>query len=202
MLYFSYNWKFLHSKQKSMAVVSIVLDEADKNLLLNMRDNINFLAARSLTRTAQDIQQKVQAHIRESFVIRKKSGGFEKSVRIKPATKQNLQTEVYTMAAFAALQQTGGPNKAHSGRLAIPLYNDLREVKPKAKSNSPQNLKNSFLIKLKSGGYAVAIRKSKEMKVMYVLKQLAYVPKRLTMLEIGESLAAPAFALHFKQDLS
>lgn len=185
-----------------MAVINISFQGAEQNLLLNSCDNIKFVVARSLTRSAQDVQQKVQKHIRETFVIRKKAGGFEKSVRIKPATKQNLQAEVYTMAAFAALQQTGGSNKAKSGRLAVPIYNDLREVKPKTKANSPQNLKNSFLIKLKSGGYALAIKKGKTMKVIYALKQLAYVPKRLNMLEVGEDNAGLAFMEHFKQGLS
>ncbi len=183
-----------------MAIINLTLQGADKTLLLHLgENNIRFITAKSLTKTAQAVQTKVKEHIKNTFVQRKKSGGFENSIRIKPATKQNLQAEVYTMAGFASLQQTGGINKAKSGRLAIPLYDNIAEVKNKRRA---KDVKDSFLIKLSGGGFAIATRKGKGLRILYALKALAYVPKRLNMLEIGEQTAIQTFNEHFRQALS
>lgn len=167
---------------------------AENNPLLSFRNqNIKFILAKSLTRTAQDIQKEVRQHIRESFVIRRKSGGFEQSIKILPATKSNLQAKVYTMAGFAALQQTGGIQRGQQGRLAVPPYSSLRDVKLKTPSNRPRGLKNSFLIRLKSGAHAIGTRTGKDFKIMYYLKHTAIMPKRLNMLEIGTNNADRIF---------
>ncbi len=184
-----------------MAIINISLDGGNKALFFNStQNNIKFAVAKSLTNTAQAIQKDVQEHIRNTFVIRKKAGGFVRSIRIKPATKQTLQAEVYTMAGFASLHQTGGINKPKSGRLAIPIYNSLKEVKTKAIAE--KDIKNSFLIKFKSGGYGLATRKGKETKVLYALQRQAYVPKRLNMLEIGEQTAHKSFEQIFIRNLA
>lgn len=185
-----------------MAVLNISIEGAEKTLLLNLGENtIRFIAAKSLTNTAQEVQSEIQKHIEDSFIIRKKSGGFVKSVKVLPAKKQKLEAKVYTMAGFAALQQTGGVSTAKAGRLAVPFYDDIRDVKSRTKSNSPQGLKDSFLIKLKSGGIAIAVRKKKELKIMYYLKALAYVPKRLNMLEIGEDTTLRRFPSIFYKNI-
>ncbi|MFI3241205.1 MAG: hypothetical protein R3Y43_01400 [Alphaproteobacteria bacterium] len=184
-----------------MAIINISLDKGNTALFFNStQSNIKFAVAKSLTNTAQAIQKDVQEHIHNTFVIRKKAGGFERSIRIKPATKQALQAEVYTMAGFASLQQTGGISKPKSGRLAIPLYNNLNEVKTKAKAN--KDIKNSFLVKFKSGGYGLATRKGKEMKILFALRSQAYVPKRLNMLEIGEQTAHRVFEQIFNKNIA
>ncbi len=186
-----------------MAIINISLDGDYKTLLNNINEsNIKFIAAKTLTKTAQQAQENIKSHIRETFVIRKKSGGFESSIKIKPATKQNLEAEVYTMASFAGLQQAGGISQAKSGRLAIPFYDNLQQLAPRTKTNRPRGLNNSFLIKLASGGYAIAMRNKKEMKIMYFLRQSAYVPKRFNMLEIGEETAMNTFKDNFNRTIT
>lgn len=182
-----------------MAIINISLDGDYKTLLNNINEsNIKFITAKTLTKTSQQAQENIKAHIRKTFVIRKKSGGFESSIRISPATKKNLQAEVYTMASFAGLQQTGGILRAKSGRLAIPVYDNLQQLVPRRKTNR----NGSFLIKLTSGGYAIATRNKKEMKIMYFLKQSAYIPKRFNMLEIGEETAINTFKDNFNRTIT
>lgn len=179
-----------------MAIINLSLEGADNTRLLTLCEkDIRFVAAKSLTQTAQEVQAAVREHIREAFVLRRPN--FEKSIKVRPATKQILEATVYTMAGFAALQQTGGKQMAKAGRLAVPQYNDLKQVKVGRKSNTA----GSFLLKLKSGSHAIASRASGEFRILYYLKHLAYTPKRLNMLEIGEEVSARRFPLIFRDNL-
>ncbi len=121
-----------------MAIISLqIKSKASEELAAIASKHIPFAVAKTLTQVAQQSQQEVRKSIKEKFFIRKKSGGFESSIRIKPATKTKLTAEVYTMAAFAALQQTGGVKQAKDGRLAIPSYQAISQVKKRTDSNSP-----------------------------------------------------------------
>ena len=90
------------------------------------------------------------------------------------------------MAAFAALQQTGGIKKAKDGRLAIPSYQSINQVKKRSDSNSPSTYLagDAFKIKIKSGQEIIAERKGKELKILYFLHKNAEINKRLDMIEI------------------
>jgi hypothetical protein len=179
-----------------MAIINLSLQNSDGGRLIALCEkDIRFVMAKTLTQAAQAVQTEVRQHIRETFVLRKPN--FEKSIKILPATKQTLEAKVFTMAGFAALQQTGGKQTAKSGRLAVPRYGDLREVKAGRKSNPA----GSFLIRLQSGGHAIAARAGREMKILYYLKHLAYVPKRLNMLEIGEEVAVKQIPALFRANL-
>lgn len=179
-----------------MAIIQLSLEGDDYTRLISLCEkDVRFIAAKSLTQTAQEVQTAVRQHIRETFVLRRSN--FEKSIKVRSANKQNLQAAVYTMAGFATLQQTGGKQTAQSGRLAVPDYDNLRDVKVGRKSNPA----GSFLIKLKSGGHAIASRKGNEFRILYYLKNLAYIPKRLNMLEIGEEVSARHFPLIFRNNL-
>lgn len=179
-----------------MAIINLSLEGAENARLLALCErDVRFVAAKSLTQTAQEVQSAVRQHIREAFVLRRPN--FEKSIKVRPATKQTLQAEVYTMAGFAALQQTGGRQTAKNGRLAVPRYDDLKQVKAGRKSNAA----GSFLLKLKSGGHAIASRANGEFRILYYLKNLAYIPKRLNMLEIGEEVSIRRFPLIFRDNL-
>ncbi len=179
-----------------MAILNLSLEGADNTRLLSLFEkDIHFVAAKSLTQTAQEVQTEVKQHIREAFVLRRPN--FEKSIKVRPATKQSLEASVYTMAGFAALQQTGGKQSAQSGRLAVPRYDDLRQVKAGRKTNAA----GSFLLKLKSGGHAIASRANGEFRILYYLKNIAYTPKRLNMLEIGEEVSMRRFPLIFRDSL-
>ena len=152
-----------------------------------------FVFAKTLTLVAKQSQENVRKHIRDTFVIRKKSGGFESSIVIKPATKSNLQAEVYTMAVFASLQQTGGIRKPHNGRLAIPSYKNIGDVKS---SKRPSDL---FEITSKNGKTFLASRKGKSFRILYSLNEKADVPKRFNMIETVVNTVGDQFALQLSR---
>ena len=188
-----------------MAFISIKLeDKATENLRKITTKQIPFVVAKTLTQIAQQSQQEVRKNIREKFFIRKKSGGFESSIRIKPATKTKLTAEVYTMAAFAALQQTGGVKKAKDGRLAIPSYQAISQVKKRTDSNSPSSYLagDAFKIKTKSGAEAIAQRKGKEFKILFFLRKSANIDKKLDMIEITTNTVKDRFDAQLKGNVS
>jgi hypothetical protein len=190
---------------KKVALISIKLeDKATENLRQIATKQIPFVVAKTLTQIAQQSKQEVRKNIREKFFIRKKSGGFESSIRIKPATKTKLTAEVYTMAAFAALQQTGGIKKAKDGRLAIPSYQGINQVKKRSDANSPSHYLagDAFKIKTKSGQEVVAERKGKEFKILFFLRKRAQVDKRLDMIEITTNTVKDRFDAQLRANLS
>ena len=187
-----------------MAIVNLHLeDQATKSLSQIASRQIPFIAAKSLTNVAQKSQTEVKKHIRDEFHIRKKSGGFESSIRIKPANKRNLTSKVYTMAAFASLQQTGGKKKARDGRLAIPIYNNIKDVKRKTTKNSPSAYLagDAFKMRTKSGKEVIAQRKRGELKILYFLRKEADVEKRFDMVEVIEKTVRDEFGMIFKKNL-
>ena len=188
-------------RTRKMAIISIDLD--GKNQFLAKSKQIPFVTAKSLTEIAKKSQDEVRKHIREEFHIRKKKGGFESSIRIKPATKRNLESQVYSMAAFAALQQTGGKKKARDGRLAIPIYENIRDVKRKTTKNSPSGYLSgdAFKIKMPSGQEAIAQRKRGSLKLLYFLRKEADIDKRFNMIEVTEKTVRDEFGMIFKKNL-
>lgn len=184
-----------------MAIISIDLE--GKNQFLAKSKQIPFVTAKSLTEIAKKSQEEVKKHIREEFHIRKKKSGFESSIRIKPATKRNLESQVYSMAAFASLQQTGGKKKARNGRLAIPIYENIRDVKRKTTKNSPSSYLSgdAFKIKMPSGQEAIAQRKRDSLKILYFLRKEADIDKRFNMIEVTEKTVRDEFGMIFKKNL-
>jgi hypothetical protein len=190
---------------EKMAIISLqIKSKASEELAAIASKHIPFAVAKTLTQIAQQSQQEVRKSIKEKFFIRKKSGGFESSIRIKPATKTKLTAEVYTMAAFAALQQTGGVKQAKDGRLAIPSYQAISQVKKRSDSNSPSSYLagDAFKIKTKSGAEAIAQRKGKEFKILFFLRKSAHIDKRLDMIEITTNTVKDRFDAQLKGNIS
>ena len=134
------------------------------------------------------------------FVTRKKRGGFADTVRIKPATKQNLTSHVYSMASFASLQQTGGVRTGTKGRLAIPAYSDIRSVGRRSAKNSPSGYlaRDGFLMKLRSGEQAIFHRQGNSgLRVAYFLNRKADVPKRLNLVETVQRVVRDKFTMEW-----
>ena len=187
-----------------MAIINLKFeDKATQNLSQIAKKQLPFIVVKSLTNTAQQAQQEVKKHIREEFHIRKKSGGFESSIRIKPANKRSLTAEIYTMAAFAGLQQTGGTKKARSGRLAIPIYDNISDVKRTTTKNSPSAYLagDAFKMRTKSGKEVIAQRKRGGLKILYFLRKEADVEKRFDMIEVTTKTANDSFGMIFRRNL-
>ena len=187
-----------------MAIVNLHLeDQAIKSLSQIASRQIPFIAAKSLTNVAQKSQAEVKKHIREEFHIRKKSGGFESSIRIKSANKKNLTSQIYTMAAFASLQQTGGKKKARDGRLAIPIYNNIKDVKRRTAKNTPSAYLagDAFKMRTKSGKEVIAQRKRGGLKILYFLRKEADIEKRFDMVEVTTKAVNDSFGMIFRRNL-
>jgi hypothetical protein len=181
-----------------MPITTLEIQEKP-NLFAVASRQIPFVVAKSLTRTAQQAQLDVRSHIRDTFVIRKKSGGFESSIAIKPATKTNWQAEVYTMAEFAAVQQTGGIRKPQkSTRLSIPDYRNISQVKSANSYRKKHSL--AFIIRAKNGHEMIAQRRGgKKLHILMHLTHKADVPKRLDMVETVPLSVARHFVEHFNR---
>ena len=187
-----------------MAIISLHLENhATKALSQIASRQMPFIVAKSLTNVAQKSQAEVKKHIRDEFHIRKKSGGFESSIRIKPANKKNLTSQVYTMAAFASLQQTGGKKKARNGRLAIPIYDNIKDVKRKTAKNSPSAYLagDAFKMRTKSGKEVIAQRKRGGLKILYFLRKEADIEKRFNMIEVTTKAVNDSFGMIFRRNL-
>jgi len=107
------------------------------------------------------------------------------------------------MAAFAALQQTGGVKQAKDGRLAIPSYQAISQVKKRTDSNSPSSYLagDAFKIKTKTGQEAIAQRKGKEFKILFFLRKSAQIDKRLDMIEVTTKTVRENFDTRFLKNL-
>lgn len=156
-------------------------DTVEQQLHLVASRQIPFAVAASLTAVTKIAQAEVRDHINETFAIRRKSGGFASSIAIKPATKQSLTAEVYTMARFAALQQIGGLRQPQGSNLAIPSYQNLSEVKMR---RSARSIVDAFEMKLQDSQKALVRRQGKSLQLLYFLRKQADVPKRFKMIEI------------------
>jgi hypothetical protein len=188
-----------------VAIIELQFEnQATENLNQLAKKHIPFAVAKILTNIAQESQAEVRKDIKEKFFIRKRSGGFESSIRIKPATKTKLTAEVYTFASFAALQQTGGTKKAKDGRLAIPAYQAINKVKKRSDSNSPSSYLagDAFKIKTKSGQEIIAQRKGKEFKILYFLRKSAEIDKRFNMIETTIKTVKDRFNTKFTANVS
>ena len=180
----------------AMAVINLSFDNGKNHTLIAIGEqNVRFITAKSLTQTSQRIQTRVKQHLHETFVLRKPN--FEKSIKVQPATKQNLQSETYTMAGFATLQQTGGHRVAKNGRLAVPQYNDLQQLKANRRTDVP----GAFVMKLRNGSRVIAHRNNTQIQILYHIKDFARIPKRLQMLELGTQIATTEFKPIFDENL-
>ena len=187
-----------------MAIVNLHLeDQATEHLTQLTKKQLPFITAKSLTNIAQKAQTEVRKHIQEEFHIRKKRGGFASSIKIKPANKKNLTSQVYTMAAFASLHQTGGTKKAQDGRLAIPIYNNIKDVKRRTSKNSPAAYLagDAFKMRTKSGQEVIAQRKRGGLKILYFLRKEAEVEKRFEMIETTVKTVRSHFPMIFRNNL-
>lgn len=165
-----------------MIVAELQINDSLEHQLKTVAEReIPFMVARALTLTVKEAQSNVRNHISENFTIRRKSGGFLSSIAIRSATKKTLEAEVYTMPRFAALQQIGGIRQPQNGgHLAVPVYQNIREVK--TSWGSRQN-RDAFVISFKPGQEVLARRDKSGLHILYYLKQTADIPKRLDMIE-------------------
>jgi hypothetical protein len=118
--------------------------------------NLDFGVALGLTTTAKQGQKAVQGALRGTFTIRNRwlEQGNKFGIKVKPATKTDLASEVRTNADWIIPHETGKDKTARSGRVAVPTANVRRNKRDIiTKANRPVALRNkrTFVIKTKRG---------------------------------------------------
>lgn len=107
--------------------IDVRVDSSGLNKWLGFlaQDQIPYACARTLTTLAQDAQAEVRRQLPRRFTVR--NTFVEKGVRIKAATKANLQSEVFANTEgtfsldFMLLQEEGGAKRPRGRSLAIPV---------------------------------------------------------------------------------
>jgi hypothetical protein len=149
--------------------------------------NIKFGTAVGLTKTAQEGQTTVVSALKATFTLR--GTWFEKNnrfgIKIKPATKDDLSSEVRTLADWLQIHEEGGIKKARDGRLAIPT-DDVRRNKRLIipRNMRPKGLAGKVFVLQTKKGPVLAQRitrgKRKGVVILYGLEGSARIRKQST----------------------
>jgi hypothetical protein len=152
--------------------------------------NILFGTAVGLTNTAQEGQTAVVSSLKATFTLR--TTWFEKNnkfgIKTKPATKDDLSSQVRTMADWLQIHEDGGLKKARDGRLAIPTD----EVRRNKRLIIPRNLRPKglagkvFILQTKKGpvlAQRISRGKRKGVVILYGLEGSARIRKQSTFYE-------------------
>ena len=172
----------------------------------NLRQ-IPFSTALALTRTAKDCQAEVRAELPSRFTIR--NGGVSRGIRIKAATKSNLESSIFSLDDFMVLQETGGVKTPSGSNLAIP--EDVRTSKAGLvlAGNRPAALRgNPGVFRARIGGldglWQRMTKRSRKktgraLKLLFVFKPSVQVPARFGFIETVKRIAKARFASRFRE---
>jgi hypothetical protein len=152
----------------------------------NIVKQIEFGTAVGLTQTAKDGQKASQDALRGTFIIRNKwpeIGPY--AIKIKPATKNDLASEVRTAADWLVAHETGEDKKAKSGDVAVPtdqVRRNKRLIIPRGQR--PRGLGDKvFVLKTKHGpvlAQRISRGKRKGLIVLYGLEKSVRIRKQST----------------------
>ena len=169
------------------------------------REQLPFVTALALTRTAQKAQRAIREALPQRFIIRRKAwvlGG----VRIEAALKGGRTAAVKHIDAYMNLQEFGGTRFAFGKHLAIPLAG----ARPSPRSviraaNKPKALMESgrgALVRFSQNGPDfIVMRKGrgKHFTLMYMLIPRAQIPARYRFAETVQNIARTAFESTFAE---
>lgn len=162
------------------------IPEFTRKLSFYEKSELPFITARTLTETAKRSQSLTQTQIRSDFVIRKQS--FPKSIKIIPAKKNDLVSEVYTMAPFASIHEFGGIKRPQKSQyLAIPGYDSRKDIKKRRRRRSNDKRK-PFIVSKYNAVFRRKTKKRYPIEFLYSLKKKAKIPERLKMIEITQAV--------------
>lgn len=154
--------------------------------LKSLPRQLNYAAAVATTRAAKEGQAASISAIRGTFTTR--SSWYQPSnqfgVKVKPATKDNLEAEVSTRAHWLALHETGGVKRPRGKYLAIPTANARRSNNLAIpRPRRPRNLRRPFVVKTRSGPVLFERQAGGNIQAMYHLEPRARIRKRSVIIE-------------------
>lgn len=176
-----------------------------------------FAVAQALTDTAKDAQMEVQRNMAMRFILRR--DWIVKGIRIKPATKADMEAWVYSKDEFMGRQEEGGTKTPKQDKhLAIPYQ---ARTNPRAlipASNLPGNLgkatieivnkrgrrtirgKGGQAFKFEVRGITYLVRRrGKRLEFLYVLQSQARVEPRLGLARDATKIAQSRFMRHLER---
>jgi hypothetical protein len=167
------------------------------------RNQVPFVTALALTRTAQKAQEAVRKILPDHFIIRRKawaSGG----IRIEPATKANLMAVVKDINPYMGLQEFGGIKFPMGKNIAVPLKGARASRRSGiSEHNKPKELLHGgrgFIVTLVKGGrqfICVWRGPRKGLAFMYVLIPKAEIRAVYGFAETVQTTAQRVFSAAF-----
>lgn len=165
-----------------------------------------FATAKALTTTAIQVQTELKRNMPSRFTLRR--DWILKGIRIKPATKSNLQAFVYSRDKFMGRQEAGGPKSPLRNYLAIPTSMVKRTPKDLVKKfDRPAALGDRASVVEVNGNKYLALKKPRKaangqkLRLLYLLVPRAQIKKRLGLEKDGVRVARARFVENLRTEL-
>ena len=165
-----------------------------------------FAIARALTVTARDVQDEVRNNLTQRFTLR--NNWVRQGIQIQRATKQNLESIVFSRDAFMGLQELGGAKSPLGNYLAVPTSLVRRTPKDMIrKSDRPKSLGDKVGIIEFRGRKWLALKRSRkgrnktELRLMYLLVPRADIEPRLKLRDDGLRVSQAVFERRLQESL-
>lgn len=149
-------------------------------------DQVPFALALAMTEAAEIAKQALVEQWPQ-HVHQRNPGFLKRALQVKPATKHDLQVELYDSLGRAHLElHADGGAKEAKGSFAIPTENISRGARGVPKRKWPRSLANSFVGDLHGRGPALWVRygrKGRRLRLMYVFRKAVGVTKDMPFRE-------------------
>jgi hypothetical protein len=152
--------------------------------------NLRFGVAKGLTKTAQDGQEAVVDALKGTFTLRgnwwQKSNKF--GIKIRPATRDKLQSEVYTLADWLEKHETGGVKMPKGTHVSIPQW----KIRPRGSTKkimTQQRVKallasgKAFVFESEKGPVVAREGRVGRLEILYGLERSVKIRKQSTFYE-------------------
>lgn len=175
--------------------------QADFTRLRQVFRQFPFASALALTKTAQDVQLDERRDLSQNFVLR--NNWVSQGVRIKAATKANLEAAVFQRDDFMVLQAEGGTKRPRGRSLAVPIdaRTNKRGIVPTgARPNALKGRPRIFrkLIGNIDGLWQRRGKKRVPLRLLFVFERSVPVKPRFHFLPVAKRTVAARFARQFQ----
>ena len=187
--------------------IRIKSEKARAGLQRLEREQLPFAMARALTEIARQAQRSITLSTKQSFKNSTPwyAPGSPIGVKIVPATKTHLESQVRSFANFGPLQEKGGTKLPFSGtHIAIPSAKVKQKKRRWSGGTRRGQTGKMFRINLDNGDALLVQRtsKNKPPETLYYLAKKANIVKRWGFIEIGKKVFKRRFASNFKSAMS
>lgn len=173
---------------------------------------VRWSTVQALTRTAWDAQGALLKVIPHRFRTTKVWWKHQQptGMKVKRATMQALQAEIYTTAYFLPLQETGGTKRPHHGRsLLIPTMNTPKSGRKasghkrimagkKVLRKGGTSTGSPFVtVNGKTGVFRRKTKKRYPLQMVYATRPQAHIDPRFGFEKVVRSMVRRVFGKHF-----